>query len=152
LNQLYDINFAMTALVEAGWKPRQTDQHWLLIPVEGRHGLFFISFYIHSDDQMLSARGNIPIHVPKDKEAVILEFINYGNYRVPVGNFEFDVDSQQVFFRLGLFFENLMLNAQLVHNVVHEISQAVQIFWLAIQSIVQNDISVSNAFQQAKSK
>jgi hypothetical protein len=152
MNQIYDINFAMTALAEAGWKPVQTDQYWLLIPVEGRHGLFFISFYIHSDDQMLSARGNIPIYVPKDKEAVILEFINYGNYRIPVGNFEFDVDSQQVFFRLGWFFEDVTLNAQLLHNVVHEISQAVQNFWLAIQAIVQNDVSVSDAFRRANSK
>lgn len=152
MNQTYDINFAMTALAEAGWKPVQTDQHWLLISVEGRHGLFFLSFYIHDGDQMLSARGNIPVYVPRNKETLILEFINYGNYRIPIGNFELDIESQQVFFRLGLYFNHIELSTQHLHNVVHEISQAVQDFWPAIESVVQNDMDIADAFEQANSK
>lgn len=149
MNHLYDSTFALVALTEAGWKPVQTDPDWLLIPVEGSPGLFFISFYIHAGDQILSARGNIPVPVSEDQEAVILEFVNYGNYRVPVGNFEFDVESQQVFFRIGLFFAHIELNAQLLHNVVQEITQAVEDFWPAIESIVQDGMSVSDAFQKA---
>jgi hypothetical protein len=151
MNQTYDIDFVTSALHEAGWKPVQTDTHWLLISVEGKHGLFFISFYFHPSHQILAARGNIPIHVPKERESEVLEFINYGNYQIPVGNFEFDVNSQQVYFRVGMFFENIILNAQLLYNVIHEVDQVVQDFWLAIQSVLQNEATIEDAFKTANS-
>lgn len=151
MNQIYDLDFIITALNEAGWNSVQTDNYWLLIPVDGEQGSFFISVYFHPDHQMLSARGNIPVYVPKDKHAKILQFINYGNYRIPVGNFEFDVDSQQVYFRVGMFFENILLNSQLLHNVVHEVYKAVQDFKSAIQSVVQDEMSLEKAFKESNS-
>ena len=146
MNQTYDIDFIITSLSQAGWKPAKTDNHWLLISVEGKHGLFFISFYFHPDHKMISAKGNIPVHIPKNKESIILEFINYGNYQIPIGNFEFDVDSQQIYFRVGMFFENIKLNSQLLHNIVYEVCEAVQDFWLIIQLIIRNEITIENAF------
>jgi hypothetical protein len=144
--QNYDINFVMAALSEAGWELVQTDPHWLLIPVDGKHGSFFISFYFHPTYKMLFARGNIAIYVPENQQDRVLEFINYANYRVPIGNFELGIDNQNICFRVGMFFENMTLNAQLLHNVVYEVSQAVQDFWLAVKYLVQEKATIEQAF------
>jgi hypothetical protein len=146
MTENYDINFVMSALSKAGWNLVQTDNNWLLITVNGRHGVFFISFYFHPTYKMLFARGNIAVNIPENQQIKTLEFINYGNYRVPIGNFELGLDNQQVCFRVGMFFEKITLNPQLLHNVVNEVSQAVQDFWIAIQSLLQEQITVEEAF------
>lgn len=146
MTENYDINFVMSALSEAGWDSLKTDNHWLLITVNGRHGYFFISFYFNPTYKMLFARGNIAVNVPGNQQMRVVEFINYGNYRVPIGNFELGIDNQQVCFRVGMFYEKMVLNAQLLHNVVHEVSQAVQDFWIAIESLVNDTITVEEAF------
>jgi hypothetical protein len=87
--------------------------------------------------------------IPEEKESIILEFINYTNYRIPVGNLELDINSRQVYFRIGMFFENVQLNAQLVHNLTQEVYQGVQDFWLSITAILQEGMSIEDAFQQA---
>ncbi|MBD2535946.1 hypothetical protein H6G97_44125 [Nostoc flagelliforme FACHB-838] len=139
----------MTALLEAGWLPTQTDDYWLLIPVEESHRAFFISFYCQDEHKMLSAKGNIAVYVPEEKELVILEFINYANYRISVGNLELDINTKQVYFRIGMFFENIQLNPQLVHNIAQEVYQGVQDFWSSITSILEDKMSIENAFQKA---
>lgn len=151
MNHNFNINCVVSAFQEAGWKPVQTNEHWLLIPVEGKHISFFISFYFNPDNKMLAARGNIPVHIPQDKELIILKLINYGNYKTPIGNFELDIESQQVFFRVGMFFENIVLNPQLLHNVVHEIYQAVQDFQPVIQAVINDVMSIEDAFELANS-
>ncbi|MEH2204244.1 MAG: hypothetical protein V7K53_09190 [Nostoc sp.] len=143
------IHFIMTALLEAGWRSTLTDDYWLLIPVEEGHRAFFISFYCQEEHKMLSAKGNIPVYVPEEKESVILEFINYANYRIPVGNLELDINSKQVYFKIGMFFENIQLNPQLVHNIAQEVYQGVQDFWLSIPSILEDEMAIEDAFQKA---
>lgn len=151
MSQNSNINFVMSVLNEAGWQPIQTDEYWLLIPTQGRYGGFFISFYFNHRNRMLAARGNIPLYIPKEKELIALKFINYSNYRIPIGNLELDIQSKQAFFRVGMFFEQINLNAQLLHNVVHEISQAVQDFQPAIQAILQDEVSIEDAFRLTNS-
>ncbi|BCL35122.1 YbjN domain-containing protein [Nostoc sp. MS1] len=149
MNQIYDIHFIMSALQEAGWQPTQTDNYWLLIPIETSQREFFISFYCQDEHKMLSVKGNIPLLIPEEKESIILEFINYANYRIPIGNLELDINSRQVYFRIGLFFENVQLNTQIVHNLTQEVYQGVQDFWLSIPAILEEGMSIEGAFQQA---
>lgn len=142
------IDEIIAALEQADWQPARTDDHSFILAANVEEGGFFISGVLYADDGLFSTRGNIPVYVPPSAVQRVLAFIHYANARLPVGNFEYDDEAEQVFFRNGLLFRELTPSPQLIHNVVHEVFLAVQDFWGGIAALIAEDKKIEDVFNE----
>lgn len=144
----YRINDLIQALEQAGWRPVMTDDYSFIVDANVNEGGFFISGVYYPDSEQFSVRANIPIHIPPDRRANVLYFINFANAQFPIGNFEYDEEAQQVFFRNGIFLRDLVVTPQLIHNVVQEAFFAVEDFWSGIDKLVTKQEDVEIVFRE----
>ena len=63
--------------------------------------------------------GECPLRISEDHQAAILELLNRANKNLNLGSFEFDIDRQQLCFRITNMFEREKYDADIVTSMVH---------------------------------
>jgi hypothetical protein len=67
----------------------------------------------------LSVVGECTLRISEDHQAAILELLNRANKNLNLGSFEFDIDRQQLCFRITNMFEREKYDADIVTSMVH---------------------------------
>ena len=142
----YDINFAITALKKAGWKPEKSVKNWLLIPVDHDSNNSIIAFYINPNKSILFARCTMPIKIAPEQESLIINFVNLANQQLAISNLEYNPKHQEVSCRSGLYFRKIGLNPQIIHNIVYEVLHNSLSYQEKLLNLTQGKASINDIF------
>ena len=142
----YTIEFIIQALNEAGWKPIRSIEPWLIIPVESGAETYYLSLCIYENEKILFVKGLVYGSIEEKQEKILMEFIQTGNHRLPVSNFEYDLQNKELNCRSGIYLDNLKLTSQLIHNLVYEVYDNVKHYKPLVQAVFEKQKTLEDIF------
>ena len=101
------------------WMVEQPEGKPLLVmPVSGEHGRWLLFVHVHEDPAEIVLYSQCPAVVPAAARPALAEFVARANWGLRIGNFDFDLEAGEVFFRTSLDTTGTALNLTLVENLV----------------------------------
>lgn len=99
--------------------------HWLdgmsvlSVPFTGKNGRWMCYAQAREEQEQFVYYSVCPVNVPKERLAVVAEFVTRANYGMIIGNFELDYSDGEVRYKTSIDVEGDDLSAALVRQLVY---------------------------------
>ncbi len=135
----------MAFFAEDGWDAAVQDGGALLTRVRGEHLAFHTVVVPDEARFRITAYALAPSPVPVAHRLKVLDFATRANAGIGVGNFEVDVSSGELRFKVGLDLHDVDPQPALFRNAIYRAVFALDGTWPGIAAIVDEGASVDEA-------
>lgn len=137
---------AVTAFFRAdGWDAATHEGGMLLTRVRGEHVAFHCVVIPDDDRQRITAYALSPKPVPPAHRLKIVDFATRANSGVAVGNFELDVRTGELRFKVGIDLHDVEPEEALIRNLVYRAVFALDGTWPGIDAMLSFGATVDEA-------
>ena len=128
-----------------GWDVAEHDGGMLLTRVRGEHVAFHAVVIPDDERERITAYALAPVNVPPAHRLKIMDFSTRANAGVAVGNFEMDVRTGELRFKVGLDLHDVAPDTALIRNVVYRAVFALDGTWPGIHAMLREGATVDEA-------
>lgn len=88
-------------LTENDWNVQHGDNS-LNLRVRCSNAIYPVIIYISEEDRRIQVYSHIDVNIPENKRSAVAEYCTRANFRMDIGNFEFDMDNGNVQYKTYL--------------------------------------------------
>jgi len=101
------------------WQYTKVDgKNVLLFGIGGKNGNFQCIADLIEDEKRFIFFTVCGANTPTDKRQIMLELLNFLNYRLFFGNFEMDLEDGEIRFRTSISFNNIEVNQNFIEELI----------------------------------
>ncbi|HCI91263.1 MAG TPA: hypothetical protein DHW77_07760 [Verrucomicrobiales bacterium] len=114
------IQSVMEAFGQQGWQCEQLEgQDVIRTAFEAYHTHVHLHAQAFPQLNALSVVGEAPLELEVEHEPIVLELLARANKKLTLGSLEYDLDREQIMFRITNMFERDKYDADIVSSMVH---------------------------------
>jgi hypothetical protein len=88
------------------------------MPVAGQSGTWNAYFNVREDEGQLLIHSVLPVEIPEDRRVEAALYLTRANFGLVVGNFEMDLDGNEVRFKTSVDMEGVDVSEALVDHLL----------------------------------
>jgi hypothetical protein len=93
-----------------------------------------------------------PGYVPEDRRIKVAEFITRANWRLIEGDFQLDLDTGALRYKVGIDFSNTELTEQLVRNAILSGMNTIEMFTDGLMAVIEGRVEPAEAYRRSLQK
>jgi len=128
-----------------GWDVAEHEGGMLLTRVRGEHLAFHAVVIPDDARERITAYALAPGTIPPAHRLKLVDFATRANSGVAVGNFELDVRTGELRFKVGLDLHDVEPDQALIRNLVYRAVFALDGTWPGIRAMLEDGASVDEA-------
>ncbi|MFO0812943.1 MAG: YbjN domain-containing protein [Gemmatales bacterium] len=149
-------NAVVDFLTDDGWKYTilEEDQDLLALTLsfKGRSGSWQCFSIVDEEKHWLRFYSILPVHIPEDKRADIIEFMTRANYGLMLGNYEMDMNDGEVRFKTSIDAEGGELTKPMIDNLLRSNLISMDRYFPGLMAVLYSDRSPADIYEDIASE
>ncbi|WP_298447793.1 YbjN domain-containing protein [Ferrimicrobium sp.] len=100
------------------WPYEELSDSTFVMPVAGQSGTWNAYFNVREDEGQLLIHSVLPVEIPEDRRVEAALYLTRANFGLVVGNFEMDLDGNEVRFKTSVDMEGVDVSEALVDHLL----------------------------------
>lgn len=143
------IDTAEGYLVEIGWKFEKDEDHGIIkTGVNATNASYRLIIYAIEDKDLLTVYVSQDNNIPENKRAAVAEFITRANFGLNLGNFDLDMDSGELGYKVAVDVEGGMLSTDMIGNMVGAAVATMDKYYPGLMSVLFANVTPQDAILQ----
>lgn len=113
----------------------------LTLEHQGENGQWELSAITSEDDQFCLFYSTFPQIIPLEKHLALAEFLTRANYGLPIGNFEFNLDSGEIRYKTSLEVSSDELTLTAIERLVDANIFAMDAYILGLRRLLEENVT-----------
>lgn len=132
----------ITFFQDNGWQfSHNPAESTLTVNYQGENGEWTLSAITSEEDQFCIFYSTFPQLVPPEKHLVFTEFLTRVNYGLPIGNFEFNLDSGEIRYKTSLEAPVNEMTSAVIERLVDANAFTMDGFISGLQRLLEEDVT-----------
>ena len=149
-------NAVVDFLTDDGWKYTilEEDQDLLALTLsfKGKSGSWQCFSIVDEEKHWLRFYSILPVHVPEDKRADIIEFMTRANYGLMLGNYEMDMNDGEVRFKTSIDGEGGELTKPMIDNLLRSNLISMDRYFPGLMAVLYSDRTPADIYEDIASE
>ncbi len=116
----------------------------------GEHGTWVGYIHIDEERQQFLFHALMGLNIPQQYRAAVVEFLTRVNYTLVTGNFEMNMDTGEVRFRVGLEAPNDGVSLSLVRSLIYSAIHSMDRYFPGVLAVVHGGLSPEAALARVE--
>jgi hypothetical protein len=143
------IDIAENYLIDIGWKYEKDDDHGVIkTGVNATNASYRLIVYAIEDKDLLTVYVSQDNNIPDNLRAAVAEFIARANFGLNLGNFDLDMDSGELGYKVAIDVEGGVLSTDMIGNMVGAAVATMDKYYPGLMSVLFANVAPQDAIMQ----